>query len=290
MDKVDLEVPRGACVGLLGPNGAGKTTTIEMLEGLTRPDAGEIRLLGQTWVGPGRARALRQQLGVQLQETRLPDKLTVMEILRTFRSFYDQGSDPERILDLIGLREKRYVRTIDLSGGQRQRLALGCALIGDPQILFLDEPTTGLDPHARRQVWQIVDTFKGKGGAVLLTTHYMDEAEKLSDDILIMDHGKVIARGSPAQIIDSLGTASIVSLKVDGKANTDFLREIPGVGWIQIQGSHHIQLGMRDTHGVLPTLLSTLGAHGLAVLDIHIHRPTLEDVFVTLTGRRLVDE
>ncbi|MGF1614389.1 MAG: ABC transporter ATP-binding protein [Gammaproteobacteria bacterium] len=183
MDAVDLEVSRGACVGLLGPNGAGKTTTIEMLEGLTPPDAGEICILGQTWVGPERARALRQQLGVQLQETRLPDKLTVMEILRTFRSFYDQGSDPERILDLIGLRAKRQARTVDLSGGQRQRLALGCALIGAPQILFLDEPTTGLDPHARRQVWEIVDMFKSKGGAVLLTTHYMDEAEKLSDNL-----------------------------------------------------------------------------------------------------------
>ncbi|MFZ0254119.1 MAG: ABC transporter ATP-binding protein [Gammaproteobacteria bacterium] len=287
MDGVDLEVVRGECVGLLGPNGAGKTTTIEMLEGLIAPDAGEVRILGRNWAGEGRA--LRQQLGVQLQETRLPDKLTVAEILRTFRSFYDRGSDAEWVLDLVGLRDKHQARTIDLSGGQRQRLALACALIGDPAILFLDEPTTGLDPHARRRIWEIIESFKARGGAVLMTTHYMDEAEKLSNDILIMDHGKVIARGSPAEIIQSLQAESIVSLRVKGKPDAADLQGLAGIRSIHIKGTQ-IQLSVTQAERVLPTLFSTLHDRGLALVDLHIHRPTLEDVFVTLTGRRLRDE
>ena len=280
-------VERGECVGLLGPNGAGKTTTIEMLEGLIAPDAGEIRILGLTWDRDGRA--LRQQLGVQLQETRLPDRLTVVEILCTFRSFYDQGSDAERVLDLVGLRDKRHARTVDLSGGQRQRLALACALIGDPEILFLDEPTTGLDPQARRRTWEIIESFKAKGGAVLLSTHYMDEAERLSNVILIMDHGKVIARGSPSEIVSALQAESIVSLELKGKSDTACLEAIPGVCSARSQGGQ-IQLSVTQTHRVLPAVFSTLHEQGLTLVDLHIHRPTLEDVFVMMTGRRLRDE
>lgn len=287
MDGVDLAVQRGECVGLLGPNGAGKTTTIEMLEGLIAPDAGEVRILGLTWDGDGRA--LRQRLGVQLQETRLPDRLTVSEILGTFRSFYDQGNDADEVLDLVGLRDKQHARTVDLSGGQRQRLALACALIGDPEILFLDEPTTGLDPQARRRVWEIVESFKAKGGAVLLTTHYMDEVEKLANVILIMDHGKVIAQGSPSEIISALQTESIVSLELKDKSDTACLAAIPGVRSVRSQGGQ-IQLSVTQTHRILPALFSTLHERGLALVDLHIHRPTLEDVFVMLTGRRLRDE
>ena len=278
---------RGECVGLLGPNGAGKTTTIEMLEGLISPDAGEVRILGLTWAGNGRA--LRQQLGVQLQETRLPDKLTVSEIIRTFRSFYDRGCDAERIVDLVGLKDKYHARTVDLSGGQRQRLALACALVGDPAVLFLDEPTTGLDPQARRRIWEIVESFKGNGGAVLLTTHYMDEAERLCNDILIMDHGKVIAQGSPAEVIESLQAESIVSLELSGQPNTAYLQALPGVRSIHTKGTQ-VQLSVTETHRVLPALFSTLHDGGLALVDLHIRRPTLEDVFVALTGRWLRDE
>lgn len=287
VDGVDLVVQPGACVGLLGPNGAGKTTTIEMLEGLIAPDAGEIRILGLEWKANGRA--LRQQLGVQLQETRLPDRLTVLEILRTFRSFFDQGADTEPVLDLVGLRDKKQVRTVDLSGGQRQRLALACALVGDPSVLFLDEPTTGLDPQARRRIWDIVTRFKGGGGAALLTTHYMDEAERLCDDILIMDQGKVIARGSPPAIIQSLHAESIVTLKVKGQLDAASLQGIAGVGSIHTQAGQ-IQLSVTETHQVLPALFSMLHEREVALVDLHIHRPTLEDVFVTLTGRRLRDE
>lgn len=287
VDGVDLEVQPGECTGVLGPNGAGKTTTIEMLEGLILPDAGEVRILGLGWAGEGRA--LRQHLGVQLQETRLPDRLTVYEILQTFRAFYDRGSDVGWVLEVVGLREKRNARTIDLSGGQRQRLALACALIGDPRVLFLDEPTTGLDPQARRRIWEIVEDFKAKGGAVLLTTHYMDEAEKLSDNILIMDHGKVIARGSPSEIIKSLRAESIVSLKVKGSHDAIDLQALPGVLSIHTNADQ-VQLSVTETHRVLPTLLATLHERGVALVDLHIHRPTLEDVFVALTGRHLRDE
>jgi ABC-2 type transport system ATP-binding protein len=287
VDGVDLAASAGTCLGLLGPNGAGKTTTIEMLEGLLEPDAGKIRILSEGWAEHGTS--IRQRIGVQLQETRLPEKLTVLEILQTFHSFYDRARDVDEVLGLIGLREKRTTRSVHLSGGQRQRLALGCALVSDPEILFLDEPTTGLDPQARRRVWEIVEEFKRAGRTVLLTTHYMDEAERLADDLIIIDHGKVIARGSPRSIIASLGAESIVELRLSGIDDPAPFQTLPGVLSVRDEAGR-FELSVENAHTALPALLGWIEAQGLTLEDLHTHQPTLEDVFVSLTGRHLRDE
>src|ERR1700688_3269031 len=203
VDGLDLEVRRGECFGLLGPNGAGKTTTLEILEGLTIPDAGEVEVLGSAW-GKGN-NALRQRLGLALQETQLTAKLTVIETLRLFRSFYNRGREPEEVMRRLALDEKRDAPVGKLSGGQRQRLAVACALIGDPELLFLDEPTTGLDPQSRRQLWDILYAFRQKRRTLLITTHYMNEADRLCDRVAIVDHGKVIALDTPAALIAQIG-------------------------------------------------------------------------------------
>ena len=208
MKSLDLEVFRGECFGLLGPNGAGKTTTIEILEGLTEPDGGEVEILGMTWRAHGER--LRARLGVQLQETDLPDRLSVEETLRLFRSFYPEGRTVEELIDVVQLGEKRRTHVRDLSGGQRQRLSVACALAGAPDVLFLDEPTTGLDPQSRRQLWDVVEAFRAGGGTMLLTTHFMDEAEKLSDRIAILDHGEILVQGTPRELIRSLGAEHVV--------------------------------------------------------------------------------
>jgi ABC-2 type transport system ATP-binding protein len=224
VDGLDLDVLPGECFGLLGPNGAGKTTTVEMLEGLTTPDAGTITLLGEQW-GRGRDRRLRQQVGVALQETKLSEKLTVRETVRLFRSFFEQGRDIEDVIDVAGLQEKRSARVGKLSGGQKQRLALACALVGAPKLLFLDEPTTGLDPQARLHVWELVEQFKAQGGTVILTTHYMEEAARLCDRVAIVDHGRIIAQDTPAALIASLGASQIVTFTVDGDPGDGVLAE-----------------------------------------------------------------
>ncbi len=293
VDGLDLQARKGTCLGLLGPNGAGKTTTIEILEGLTRPDAGEIRVLGLSW---GRdAYRIRERIGVQLQETHLQDKLTVRESLRLFRSFYARGRDIRTVIDLVSLGEKQGERVVNLSGGQRQRLALGCALVGEPDLLFLDEPTTGLDPQARRHVWQIVHEFKQAGGTVLLTTHYMEEAERLADELCIMDRGRKIAEGTPAAIIHTLGAESIIELTLppedDGgqhATSTDHLEGLAGVNTVQVL-NRVVTLTVTDTQGVLTSLLDWLQRDGIVAEDVRTHRPTLEDVFVTLTGKHLRD-
>lgn len=202
VDGIDLDVSVGECFGLLGPNGAGKTTTVEICEGLTTPDSGDVVVLGRTWTA--HASELRERLGIQLQETQFLDKLTVNETLSLFRSFYREGLAPAEAIDLVRLGEKRSARVRDLSGGQKQRLALACALVGSPELMFLDEPTTGLDPQARRQVWDLVDEFKRAGRTILLTTHYMEEAERLCDRVAVMDHGRVIAQGTPAELAASI--------------------------------------------------------------------------------------
>jgi ABC-2 type transport system ATP-binding protein len=202
VDGLELHVSAGECFGLLGPNGAGKTTTIEICEGLTEPDSGEVEVLGRRWSAD--ESALRQRLGIQLQETQLADKLTVKETLQLFRSFYHQGLSVPEVIDLVQLGEKQSARVVTLSGGQKQRLALACALVGDPELIFLDEPTTGLDPQARRQLWDLITEFKGKGRTILLTTHYMDEAEILCNRVAIMDQGKVIALGTPLELMASV--------------------------------------------------------------------------------------
>lgn len=202
MDGLDLEVGSGECFGLLGPNGAGKTTTIEICEGLLERDAGDLELLGMTWEKD--AGALRERLGIQLQDTQLSEKLTVTETLELFRSFYQSGRPVAEVIRMVQLDEKQRARVGTLSGGQKQRLAIACAMVGDPELLFLDEPTTGLDPQSRRQLWTLIEEFRSTGRTILLTTHYMDEAERLCDRVAIVDHGHIIAQGAPHELIDSI--------------------------------------------------------------------------------------
>ncbi len=291
VDGLDLTVPRGVCQGLLGPNGAGKTTAINMMVGLARPDAGSVCVLGMDW--SSQARAIRQLIGVQLQETVMVEKLSVRELLTLFRGLYHQGARVEDLIELVGLQEKADARYGKLSGGQRQRLALGCALVNNPQLLFLDEPTTGLDPQARRRVWEAVEAFKQRGGSVLLTTHYMDEAQLLCDDIVIVDHGRQIAQGSPDAIIDSLGAQTLIEFSLAEGADGDALAEpdllaLPGVrGLRAIEGVSTLHVDA--VHASLPALLELVERRGVELDFLQTHRPTLEDVFVSLTGRSLRD-
>ncbi|HXT50124.1 MAG TPA: ABC transporter ATP-binding protein [Thermoanaerobaculia bacterium] len=288
VDGIDLEVPRGICFGLLGPNGAGKTTTLEMVEGLTTPTAGRIELFGRSW-GEGHDRELRRRLGVQLQETRLPEKLTVTDLLRLFRSFYPGGRSVEDAIRVVQLEEKRDARVEKLSGGQKQRLSLACALVGDPELLFLDEPTTGLDPQARLKIWEIVDDFRRAGGTVLLTTHYMDEAAHLCEQLVILDHGKVIAAGTPAELVASLGAEQILELILagsDGEPLLDQIGSLPGVRSV-LPRSGQLVLSVSEIGAALPALLQLLELEGLKIESLTTHQATLEDVFVKLTGRGL---
>jgi ABC-2 type transport system ATP-binding protein len=209
VDGLSLMVQRGECFGLLGPNGAGKTTTIEILEGLLEPDAGEVEVLGLAW--RTHPQDLRQRLGIQLQDTQLADKLTVTETIRLFRSFYRRGKTVDELLDIVELEGKRHSWVSKLSGGQKQRLALACALAGAPDLLFLDEPTTGLDPQSRRQLWGVLERFRADGGTIVLTTHYMDEAQVLCDRVAIVDHGQVIALGTPLELIGKLAAPRVVT-------------------------------------------------------------------------------
>src|SRR6516162_6630025 len=211
---LDLAIKTGECFGLLGPNGAGKTTTIEILEGLLLRTSGDVEILGRRWGEDDQA--LRERLGISLQETRLGEKLTVLETLRVFRSFYGRGQTPESVMGQVELTEKAHAYVGKLSGGQRQRLAVACALVGDPDLLFLDEPTTGLDPQSRRQLWDILRGFRAQGRTIMLTTHYMDEAERLCDRIAVVDHGKVIALGTPAELIARLGGDHLIEVAFDG--------------------------------------------------------------------------
>ncbi|HET9227341.1 MAG TPA: ABC transporter ATP-binding protein [Thermoanaerobaculia bacterium] len=283
---LDLEIARGECFGLLGPNGAGKTTTIEILEGLTEPDEGEVEVLGSKWEGDGRP--LREKLGVSLQETQLNEKLTVEETVRLFRSFYREGRDPEQVLAALALEEKRDARVGKLSGGQKQRLAVACALVGDPELLFLDEPTTGLDPQSRLQLWQQVTEFRAQGGTVLLTTHYMDEAERLCDRIAIVDHGKVIALGTPAELIRSLHAADVVELLSEPELSEEELRRLPGVSDMHRRGPNWA-LAVHSVTESVPPLLAAVEKAGARLTHLSTHRATLEDLFVSLTGRELRD-
>jgi len=286
VDGLDLEVLRGECFGLLGPNGAGKTTTIEILEGLTEPDAGEVEVLGTHWSRDGHA--LRERLGISLQETQLADKLTVAETLLLFRSFYREGRDPEELLALLSLGEKRNARVGKLSGGQRQRLAVACALAGEPELLFLDEPTTGLDPQSRRDLWEQVERFRSGGGTVLLTTHYMDEAERLCDRVAIVDHGRVIALGTPEELIAGLHATSVVEFSSEPRLPREALGALPGVSEVHADGDGWA-LGVRTLAETVPALLGAVDAFGARLVALGTHRATLEDLFVAKTGRRLRD-
>jgi ABC-2 type transport system ATP-binding protein len=288
LDGLDLEVRRGECFGMLGPNGAGKTTTVEILEGLNSPDAGEVEVLGERWAGDGLE--LRGRLGVQLQETKFAEKARVSEVIALFRSFYPRGPGVGETLALVQLQEKADAQVRTLSGGQKQRLSLACALVGDPELLFLDEPTTGLDPQSRLQCWSIVEDLKARGRTVLLTTHYMDEAARLCDRVAIIDHGKVIALGTPRELVASLGAEHVIEFAVEPAAtvSADTLRALPGVeGLAHDEGTW--RLTVREVHRAVPGLLAALAERGAQPTRLTTHHATLEDVFVALTGRTLRD-
>ena len=287
---LDLEVLTGECFGMLGPNGAGKTTTVEIFEGLRPPDGGDVEVLGDRWRGDNLP--LRARLGIQLQETKFPEKLTVAEVVTLFRSFYPRGLGVADVLTLVSLHDKAGAQVRTLSGGQKQRLSLGCALAGDPELLFLDEPTTGLDPQSRRQTWEIVEGLKARGRTVLLTTHYMEEAARLCDRVAVVDHGKVIALGTPRELIASLGAEHVVEFAVadEGAARIDeaMLAALPSVEKVAHDAGTW-RLTVREVHRAVAALLGALSERSLEPTALATHHATLEDVFMALTGRRLRD-
>ena len=289
VNGLNLKVERGECFGLLGPNGAGKTTTIEICEGLISPDAGTVQMLGHNW--RDHADELRQRIGIQLQETQFPEKLTVEEVISLFRSFFSQGLTVEQVITMVQLDEKRKSRVGGLSGGQKQRLAMACALIGDPELLFLDEPTTGLDPQARRNLWDLISQLRVAGRTIILTTHYMDEAEWLCDRVAVMDYGRIIALGAPSELIVSIGGEQIVEFAIGASAPLDaaILTRIQGVKSHRVHAGLH-QLFVSELHTAVPQIFESLAAQGLALTDFRTHSATLEDVFVSLTGRNLRNE
>ena len=311
---LSLRIEAGECFGLLGPNGAGKTTTIEILEGLLAPTSGEVRIFGHTW--DDNPRQLREWIGISLQETRLSEKLTVRETLELFASFYNEPRPAADILEEMQLTEKSDAWVGKLSGGQKQRLAVATALVGNPRILFLDEPTTGLDPQSRRQLWDIIRAFQKKGGTVLLTTHYMDEAERLCDRLAIVDHGEIIAEGTPSDLIDRLGGHHVVEFQVSKNAsknasnnasknanadngdlgndnldndNLDRWRSLPSVESVRREDSS-VCLSVREPHLTIPALLDVVADDGHQLEHLSTRQASLEDVFVKLTGRHLRED
>jgi len=286
---LNLEIATGECFGLLGPNGAGKTTTIEILEGLLEPTSGQATILGHTW--KENSRQLREWLGISLQETRLSEKLTVRETIELFSSFYREPRAAGEVMEELQLSEKADAWVGKLSGGQRQRLAVATALVGNPKVLFLDEPTTGLDPQSRRQLWDIIRAFQKAGGTVLLTTHYMDEAERLCDRLAIIDHGQIIAEGTPADLITRLGGHHVVEFEasLSNGAALDTWRALPGVESVR-HDDGLVCLNVREPHLTIPALLDAVRDQGSELLHLTTRQASLEDVFVRLTGRHLREE
>ena len=287
---LNLEILTGECFGLLGPNGAGKTTTIEILEGLLEPTSGEVSILGHSW--RENEREMREWLGISLQETRLGEKLTVRETVELFASFYREPRSADEVLEQLELTEKADSWVGKLSGGQRQRLAVATALVCNPKILFLDEPTTGLDPQSRRQLWDIIRAFQRDGGTVLLTTHYMDEAERLCDRLAIVDHGQIIAEGTPADLIERLGGHHVVEFAVSGNSDADALevwRGLPSVESVRPDDGL-IALNVKEPHRTIPALLEVVEKRGDSLEHLTTRQASLEDVFVRLTGRHLREE
>lgn len=286
---LDLEVRTGECFGLLGPNGAGKTTTMEILEGLLNATEGDVEVLGQRWDRD--ADGIRRRIGISLQETRLSDKLRVREVVTLFRSFYSDGLDPEEAIRRVSLEEKARSFVVKLSGGQKQRLAVACAIVGDPELLFLDEPTTGLDPQSRRQLWDIIRDYRSAGRTVLLTTHYMDEAERLCDRVAVIDKGQVIALGTPAELIARLGGQHVIDFSLaDGQAPpVEEFNHVHSVSAVRIDGGRY-SLTVGEPHLALPALLRNLHESQLDLATLTTRHATLEDVFVNLTGRHLRDD
>jgi len=285
---IELEVKAGACFGLLGPNGAGKTTTVEMLEGLHPPTSGSIQLFGLSW-GRGRDQALRERIGVQLQETQLADKLHVDEVLTLFRSFYPKGRSTDELLRLLDLEAERHQQYSRLSGGQKQRVAVATALVGTPELLFLDEPTTGLDPRARQSLWKVVEQFRGEGGTVLLTTHYMEEAAALCDEIAIMDHGKIIAAGTPRSLVDGLGNVQFLEFDTSDLLDEATLKAQCVVESVEHRGQHY-RVRLDRSLAALSSVLGEIERQRATPIGLRTHQATLDDVFIHLTGRALATE
>jgi len=285
---IDLEVTEGECFGVLGPNGAGKTTTMEILEGLLEPTSGDVQILGMRWQSDGLA--IRERIGISLQQTQLSEKLTVLETLTLFRSFYRTGLDPEEALASVSLEDKAHTWVKHLSGGQRQRLALAVALVGDPALVFLDEPSTGLDPHSRRQLAEIVRACCRQGRTTLLTTHYMEEAERLCDRVAIVDHGRILALGTPPELIARLGSAHIIEFSVDSPDAT----RLPAETWCALPSvtafrheNNAMSLAVSQPHEALPALVACLADRHWNLTALATRQASLDDVFVQLTGRPL---
>ncbi len=287
---VDLQVHQGECFGVLGPNGAGKTTTIEILEGLLEPSSGRVEILGHTW--KDHPAEIRQRIGVSLQETQLSERISVLETLTLFRSFYRHGISPQTALQQVSLEDKAKNWIKKLSGGQKQRLAVACALVGDPELLFLDEPTTGLDPSSRRELWEIIRSFRARGRTILLTTHYMEEAERLCDRVAIVDQGKIIALGPPSELIAALGAEHFVEFTIhtdDPMIVASELQTIPGVAHTELIAGRY-QLKVHQLHLVIPRLVERLAEMNIRMADLTTRSASLEDVFVQLTGHQFEPE
>jgi ABC-2 type transport system ATP-binding protein len=285
---IDLAIEEGECFAVLGPNGAGKTTTIEILEGLLEPTSGDVEILGMRWHDSGAA--IREQIGISLQETRFSDKLTVRETLTLFRSFYRSGIEPDEVIARVSLEDKADTWFKNLSGGQKQRLAVATALVGDPVLMFLDEPTTGLDPHSRRQLAAIIRDCRRLGRTTLLTTHYMEEAERLCDRVAIVDHGRIIALGTPRELIARLGGEHVVEFSVQPsdvmELSADSWSGLPAVTGCRYENGV-IHLSVTEPHLVLPALLNWLETRNLHLTSLTTRHASLDDVFVKLTGRSL---
>ena len=286
VDGVSFEVRAGTVFGLLGPNGAGKTTTVEVLEGLRAPDSGEVQVLGIDAVH--RPDDLKERIGVSLQTAALYPKLTVVEVLDLFRSFYPRGRASDELIGLMDLGEKRTTRTADLSGGQRQRLSVALALVNDPELVFLDEPTTGMDPAARRALWDIILTLKGEGKTVLLTTHYLEEAEVLCDRVAIMDHGKILEEGTVDELVSRRFKERAVRFDTIDGLGDERLAAMPGVTSVKHEDGEVLAY-TRDVAGTIGAVLAAAEALGVEPANLGVRRATLEDVFLDLTGRALRD-
>ncbi len=286
VDEVSFEVREGEIYGMVGPNGAGKTTTIECLEGLRKPDAGEIRILG---VDPQReSKFLRERTGIQLQQSNLPDRIRVWEALDLYTSFYPKAADWKALLGDLGLEEKRNAPFAKLSGGQKQRLFIALALLPDPQLVFLDELTTGLDPQARHAIWDLVRDVRARGKTVMLTTHFMEEAEKLCDRVAILDHGRIVALDTPAALIRSLEMEERVVFNLEGTLPPDLEKALPDKAWLEVDGNRVVIHG--SNHRQVPLVsevVNLLTAQAILFHDLHTEQPNLEDVFLSLTGRKM---
>ena len=286
---IDFEVRRGECFGLLGPNGAGKTTTLELLEGLGEASGGSAQILGTTWATG--SEKLREKIGMVFQDTRFQERLTVLETLNLFRSFYKAKVPVERSLGVMDLDEFSSHRVGTLSGGQRQRLAFAVALIGDPEILILDEPTTGLDPQSRRALWRSIEELRDQGITIVLTTHYMHEAEALCDNLAIIDRGRIVARGTPAQLIAEHARDRVVHLRTEPTLADSDAATLPGVARVLPCDGFEQRLVVTDFEVFLAGIVEcTQARKKLCIETLTTSSPNLEDVFLQLTGRPLAAE